>query len=352
MKALESRSGEPKGRPFRQAIHHIRALVFMDSVIIAAKLKRKPSVLKRYGLNFEQEIMGRSCDEPSVKWGRFLRGVLVGSQVRAALCKCFTLLFLTLTNPLWSVLFRLEGVSHDFEKTLRHNAVELSQRKLDARIRRRLERLVDSVRINDRPVTECSLKPLQWLATGSWSSLSLLLVLLASRSRRFEAQRDWLSRRFTLIFFLACLNPEWKSASRLLFEVVDHLMRRHIVGPVQAWPSSLHQFKRRLKNLRLTAHKLQRQPGMAKKPVLHVLQALIMELDAYLPGLTDLEVCAADTRRYTCAPEFDSVFRRWRKQTGRKADTYFCFTGLAFDPKVVQGWQFAAHATVDRHVAE
>lgn len=322
----------------------------MDCVITAAKLKRKPNVLKRYGLNFEQEIMGRSCDEPSVKWGRFLRGVLVGSEVRAALCKCFTLPFLTLTNPLWSVLFRLEGVSHDLEKPLRHNAVELRQRKLDARIRRRLERLADSVRINNRPVTECSLKPLQWLASGNWPSLSLLLVLLASCSRRFEAQRDFLSRRFTLIFFLTCLNLEWMSASRLLFEVVDHLMRRHVLGPVQAWPSSMHQFKRRLKNLRQTAHKLQRQPGMAEKPALHVLQALIIELDAYLPGLTDLEVCAADTRRYKWAPEFPSVFRRWRKQTGRKANTYFCFTGLALDPKVVQGWQFAAHATAVRPV--
>jgi hypothetical protein len=180
----------------------------------------------------------------------------------------------------------------------------------------------------------------------------LLLALLASRSRRFEAQRDWLSRRFTLLFFLTCLNPEWISASRLLFEVVDHLMRRHVLGPVQAWPSSLHQFKRRLKNLRQTAHKLQRQPGMAEKPSLHVLQALIMELDAHLPVLTDLEVCAADTRRYKWAPAFVSVFRRWRKQTGRKTGTYFCFSGLAFDPKVVQGWQFAVHSSAVRPVGE
>ncbi|MNN15357.1 hypothetical protein D3C81_1284590 [compost metagenome] len=296
--------------------------------------------------------MGRSCDEPNVKWGRFLRGVLVGSEVRAALCKCFTLLFLTLTNPLWSVLLRLESVSHDLEKNRRHNAVELRQRILDARIRRPLERLVDSARINDRPVTECSLKPLQWLASGNWPTLSLLLALLASRSRRFEAQQDWLSRRFTLIFFLTCLNPEWRSASRLLFEVVDHLMRWQVLGPAQAWPSSLHQFKRRLKNLRQTAHKLQRQPGVAKKPSLHVLQTLIMELDASMPVLTDLEVCAADTLRYKWAPTFASVFRRWRKQTGRKANTYFCFIGPALDPKVVQGWQFAAHAPVDEPLAE
>jgi hypothetical protein len=328
-------------RPYRKAINRVRAIVFINTLIIAAKIKREPSSLMRWGQDFERQFLGFRCDDPSMKWRRYLRGVLVAPGLRAALCKRFTIVFMVLINPLWGVLFQLEAFSHELDKLLRLGAGKLEWRKLHERNRRIRERLAGSIQSDDHYLDKCSLKHWQPIAYSDWGCLCFALVILWSRSSRLEAQRVWLSRRFSQIFLLVCLHPEMTGATRLLFQIVDRLIRQVVLCPVRGWPSSLQQFKRRLKNLRRLVFALQRQCGMTENQALKMVHAMFIDLDNVAPRLTDEDVCAPRMPINFCSPKLAPLFKRCRKQMRRKNGRYFSFKRWKLDVKAVQGWKIS-----------
>lgn len=334
MNAPKSGANSQKKRPIRHSINRIRAIVFTNGLISAAKLKRDPSVLMRWGQNFEQEL-GLTCDELRNKWVGFLCGVLVESRLRAALCKRFIMLAVVLINPLWTVLFRLEAVAHKLEKHARNHPDSFIQRKLTKNVCHPLDMLAYSIRLGDQPLTERSIRSLQWFSQGHWQSLALLLAILASRFAHFETLRTWLRRRFTLIFLLTCLRPELKGATRLLFQVVDGLMRQHLLDPVSAWPSSLRQFKRRLKLLQHVVRKLQRQYRISDKDTLTLIHALYIDWNGRRSVLNEFN--KGPTAAYPAsAYEVARILKRHHRRMHGNKGAFFSFAGLPIDPKVEQ----------------
>lgn len=326
-------------RFYRKAIHRVRAIIFINTLIVSVGIKRHPAVLTRWGHHFEKQDIDPVCNDLSVKWRRFLRGVLVGTYLRVKLCKRFVRLFFVMINPLWVVLFHLELFTHKFAALVRLGSGARERRALARRYRDKRETLVATIRIGDQDLSKASLKSLsQVLFVGGWQRLAFSLAIIASRSLRWEAHRTWLHRRFSVIFLLACLHPEMTGATRLLYQVIDHLIRQGMLCPPRAWPKSLHEFTRRLSNLRRLVRKLQRQRGMTEQDALRMVRDFFNDLSNKTPLFTDLDVCSAGIPVNVCSPELAPLFERCYRQRRWKYEPCCEFRGLKLDPKALQGW--------------
>jgi hypothetical protein len=319
----------------RKKISRLRAIVFINCLIIFAKIKRDPCALKRWGQAFEREV-GFTCDEQSAKWRRFLRGALVAPYLRAALCKRFFGCALVLISPLWEVLARLEGAALVLDR-LDSGNMDHSILTQVRHVRCKLDTLAQSIRFNDQPLAERSLRAFKPCTAGFWPNLGFLLAILASRSSDAETLRTWLSRHFTLIFLLTCLAPGLQGTTRFLFQIVDRLIRRDILCPVHAWPTSVQRFKRSLKNLSKLMRKLRRHHvRMTEDDALSVIHAFFTDPDNEVALSSVLGAHSAGTRFDVGAPAVDLMFRQCRKKMYSGKWEIYYFEGMELDPKLLE----------------
>ncbi|MDI3357930.1 hypothetical protein MO767_26840 [Pseudomonas sp. UYIF39] len=319
----------------RKKINRIRGIVFINAVIAAAGIEREPCALKRLGQQIERD-WGLTSDDQTAKWRRFLRGALVGTVVRAALCQRFFSLVLVLLNPLIMVLGCLESAASDLDELDCRVGSHSVYTKVK-HIRSRLEILAKSVRFNGRPLTAHSLQSLQQCTFGNWRWLALLLAILASRSSPFEVLRNWLSRHFTLILLLSCLTSELQGISVLLFQVLDRQIGRGVLCPIDTWPSSVWRFNRGLKNLRELLCNLQRHyVGISEEEALRAIHALLIEPKNEVIWVSIFDLHSAVTCIDVSAPEVELIIKRSRKQKYRNKRHFYVLVNMARDPKLVQ----------------
>ena len=170
-------------RFYRKAIHRVRAIIFINTLIVSANIKRDHTVLTCWGHHFEKQDIDPRCNDLSVKWRSYLRGVLVGTYLRVKLCKRFVRLFFVMINPLWVVLFHLELFTHKFATLVRLGSGRRERRALARRYRDKRESLVKKITIGDQYLSESSLKSLsRVLFAGGWQRLAFSLAIIASRS--------------------------------------------------------------------------------------------------------------------------------------------------------------------------
>ncbi len=311
-------------RPFVKLVNKARGITFSNYLTANARCGRKPSAVISWGATFEYEALGIRRSERVRTWAGYLNGRLPRARLRAALCKRFTVLLLVLANPLWTVL-----------PILGLNGVPPTQGD-----QRRINRLARSIRINEAPLTEQTFTAFQRLvALANWQSLSLMLVILASRCSQCETIRVWLSQRFAVTFLLICLDRELAVAERFLFQIVDHLVRRGVLVPILAWPKNLEEFQHRLTNLRALTNKLHCVRRVSEDHACKLLKALFSNGDATCPYRNDLDVCTGRTFLDVDVPELAPLFERCRKQARWRGHVTYHFHGLKLDPKVMQGWE-------------
>ncbi|VVO09545.1 hypothetical protein PS712_03343 [Pseudomonas fluorescens] len=322
-----------------KTIHRIQAIVFTNQWIMAAKLARNAPALKRWCERFEHGYE-RQVDPLSRKYAGYLRGVMVEAYLRLLLCKRFVILIMVLGNPLWRVLRRLEGTARKLDQLAQDDRFDKGLRlrvKLENKVFHPLDRLAFYIREGKFPETGHPLKSMEQYANGDWRCLAILLAVHASRSVRYQAQRDWLSRHFTLAFMLICLQPELMGATRLMFQVVDHLIRQHVLAPVWAWPRSRSQFKRRLKQLREQVRKLQCRFGINQDDAIKVIHAAFMDWNPERAILTEplrTSSSATPIRRSTVARILE------RDRRCRCKPDFWAFPGLGMEPALAQFSRF------------
>jgi hypothetical protein len=335
MNVLNERFRNGSQLSIRKKINRIRGIVFINAVIAAAGIEREPCALKRFGQEVERD-WGLTSDDQTAKWRRFLRGAMVGTVVRAALCQRFCSLVLVLLNPLFMVLVRLESAASDLDELDCHVGSHSVYTKVK-HIRSRLEILAQSVRFNDRPLTVQSLQSLQQCAFVNWRWLALLLAILASRSSPFEILRNWLSRHFTLILLLSCLTSELQGISVLLFQVLDRQVCRGVLCPIDTWPSSVWRFHRGLKNLRELMCNLQRHYiGISEEEALRVIHALLIDPKSEVIWVSVFDLHSAITCIDVSTPEVELILKQSRRQKYRNKGHFYVLVNMALDPKLVQ----------------
>lgn len=319
-----------------QNIHRIQAIVFTNRWIMAAKIARNTAALKQWCENFEREDYGRLVDPLSKKCAGYLRGVRVEAYLRLLLCKRFFILTMVLINPIWGLLRRLNGAARELDQLAQDDAIDADprlRRKLENKAFHPLDMLAFHIREGKFPETGHPLKSVEPYTNGDWRCFAILLAVHASRSTRFQTQRDWLSRRFALAFMLICLQPELMGATRLMFQVVDHLIRQGVLASVWAWPRSLSQFKRWLKQLREQVRKLQYRYGISQDDAIKVTHATFIDWNPERAIVTD------PMRTSSRAPpiRMSAVVRILERDRRRRGKNYFwAFPGLPAEPMAAQ----------------
>jgi hypothetical protein len=293
----------------RRLAKRIHAITFINHVVMAAQCARSPGALERWGEAFEAQVFqGRRPEESTHKWRRYLKGVLVGPALRVALMRQrpFTGLLLVLTNPLWSILAWLEKPT------------------------RLPDRFADDLRLNDRPLSRVTLKSCLRLIKGStWIVLCIQLAILASHSNRYYEARVLFGRHFTLSLLLMCSEPELTGTARLLYEIISTHLVSGRLAPVHGWPTSLHAFKLRLKQVHALKRWLRsRNPKATITP-----SALLFEL------LTDNTCRAALSQN--ADDRIQAIWPRCRRLASRNVriarGTVFNFATLACHPAAFRG---------------
>jgi hypothetical protein len=320
----------------RQNIHRIQAIVFTNQWIMAAKIARNADGLRQWCEKFEREDYGRQVDPLSRKYTGYLRGVMVEAYLRLLLCKRFFLLIRVLINPLWGVLRCLDGVARELGQLAQDDAIDSDprlRRKLENKAFHPLDMLAFHIREGKFPEAGHPLKSVEPYANGDWRCFAILLAVHASRSARFQTQRDWLSRRFTLAFMLICLQSELMGTTRLMFQVVDYLIRQRVLASVWAWPRSLSQLKRRLKLLREQVRKLRCRYDISQDDAIKVIHATFIDWSAERASVTDpMRTAFSATPIRTSAVA--RILERDRRRRGR--NYFWVFPDLPMAPLVAQ----------------
>lgn len=201
------------GSHVRHLTKCVRAIVFINHVIFYAGCSRTPGALERWGEAFEAAEFGQPPpEESSHKWRRYLKGVLVGPQLRVRLMRRHIGLLFALGDLLWSVLAWLEKPTRDCNQLAR------------------------VLRINGKPLSHHNRKQfLQVLSGPDWRLLVYMLAILATSDGRYRVERNWLQRHFTVLFLLVCTEPQLAGAEEMLFKVLTAHFRSGRLAPPNYW---------------------------------------------------------------------------------------------------------------------
>lgn len=212
----------------RAVTRRLRAIVFINCLILEVRCGRHPAELERWGEAFEvrKNLVGPGGGWTG-KWPRFLTGVLPAEHLRAALIEEYPVLAEVLNHPLWAVLRQLENSGSE------------------------QDHWVEQIRLYDRPLSWRHFAPLQRrLSTANWQDLVFLLVILASRLPNHRRVREFVQERFVAFIYLVSVQPEFAGAERLLYQVLDHHFCAGHLTPVAVWPDNVEGFARSLRGLR------------------------------------------------------------------------------------------------------
>lgn len=208
--------------------HALRAIVFINCLILLAGFEGTPANLERWGEAFEVRV---GLDRPgggfTGKWRKYLKGVMPESKLQTALIAEFPMLKQVLDNPLWEVLQQLE-VSSDHGRTL-----------------------VSQLRLDGKPLHGLHRKRLQRrISTAHWQDLVWWLVILASDVDKYIWARNFVRERFIAHLHLICVQPEFAGAIKWLYPLLDHHFREGHLALVAGWPVSVEIFARHSHALR------------------------------------------------------------------------------------------------------
>lgn len=76
----------------------------------------------------------------------------------------------------------------------------------------------------------------------AWCHLSIALALLGSDSDRMIAMRKWLQRDFFSYLLLICMQEPGCYVRARLYELLDALILRHMIPPINDWPADVAGF--------------------------------------------------------------------------------------------------------------
>lgn len=220
--------------------HLLKAIVFINHVIIFAGCGRSPCALERWGEAFEirKGTVGLGGGGTG-KWRRYLKGRLPKGKLLNALIDEFPALAQVLNNPLWEVLRELEE-SADHGRSL-----------------------VRRLRMDGTPLTGRRLKRLQRrVSTADWQDLGFWLVILASEPTQNRAVLAFMKRRFVPYLFLICVQPCFVGAETLLYPLLDQLFREGHLALVEGWPGNNRSFIRCLRRLQRLPRSAVRKAGI------------------------------------------------------------------------------------------
>lgn len=210
--------------PEHVLVHRLRAIVFINHLILLAGISRTPVALEDWGIAFEARVglLGANGWERG-KWRRYLHGILPIKRLRAALIGEFPALADVLVNPLWKVLRMLEVSSGECGSLLPRLTVD--GKPLHGRNRPRLQRR---------------------LSSADWQDLVFWLVMLthdADDAQKYRWARAFVQARLLGCLYLICVQPEFIGAERLVYQLLDHLFHQQCLAAVQGWPVNAEKFE-------------------------------------------------------------------------------------------------------------
>lgn len=217
----------------------LKAIVFINHLILLAKCGRNPSALERWGEAFEVRVgLFRPGGGYTNKWKRYLQGVMPEPKVQTALIAEFPMLKQVLDNPLWEIL-RLLEVSSDHGRTL-----------------------VNQLRLHGKPLHGLQRPRLQRRITAAyWQDLGFWLVILAGAVEKYRWAREFMRERFFVYLHLICVQPEFTGAQKWLYPLLDyHFREGHL--PSITWPVSAEAFDIQLRGFRVLPRRLMKMAGI------------------------------------------------------------------------------------------
>ncbi|MBH2032703.1 MAG: hypothetical protein I8H93_00240 [Pseudomonadales bacterium] len=225
--------------PVHRLAHQLKAIVFINRLILLANCGWSPREVERWGEAFELRLglIGPGGGEPR-KWRNYLNGVLPQTKLRTALVTEFPELEGVLNNPLWEVLHLLE-VSSDNGRTL-----------------------VNQLRLHGKPLHGLQRPRLQRRITAAyWQDLGFWLVILAGDVEKYRWAREFIRERFFVYLHLICVQPEFSGAQKWLYPLLDyHFREGHL--PSIGWPVSAEAFDRQLRGFRVLPRHLMKKAGI------------------------------------------------------------------------------------------
>lgn len=159
------------------------------------------------------------------KWPSYFKGVTPREDLRKQIYLDFPQLKALFDNPLWFAL------------------------SIDSEERQDWDRLAESIRVGDQPLDAFNGRAsLLLFSRVDWSCLGLMIILLRTRSLRFQLHRRWLRRNFTTIFGLACLQTPLTEICLELFGLMNNLLIHLSFDrePFNNWPADSDGFFRLL----------------------------------------------------------------------------------------------------------
>ncbi|MFJ2692127.1 hypothetical protein [Pseudomonas sp. NPDC087336] len=228
----------PEQRLWR-LVEQLKAIVFINHLILLAKCRRNPSALERWGEAFEVRAgLVRPGGGFTNKWKRYLQGVMPEPKLQTALIAEFPMLKQVLDNPLWEIL-RLLEVSSDYGRTL-VTQLKLHGKSLHGLQRRRLQRRITA---------------------AYWQDLGFWLVILAGAVEKYRWAREFMRERFFVYLLLICVQPEFSGAQKWLYPLLDyHFREGHL--PSIGWPVSAEAFDIQLRGFRVLPRQLMKIAGI------------------------------------------------------------------------------------------
>jgi hypothetical protein len=214
--------------PVHLLAHRLKAIIFINQLIILAGISRTPAALECWGVAFEERLglIGPGGGEPG-KWRNYLSGVLPQGKLRSALIYEFPALEEVLNNPLWAVLHSLD-VSSDHGKTL-----------------------VMQLRLHDKPLHGLQRPRLQRRITAAyWQDLGYWLVILAGAIEKYRWAREFMRERFFVYLHLICVQPEFTGAAKWLHPLLDYHFGQGHLAPLAGWPLSTEKFENNVRLFR------------------------------------------------------------------------------------------------------
>ncbi|MDR6607441.1 hypothetical protein [Pseudomonas synxantha] len=225
--------------PIHRLAEQLKAIVFINQLILLAKCGRNPSALERWGEAFEVRVgLVRPGGGYTNKWKKYLQGVMPEPKLQTALIAEFPMLKQVLDNPLWEVL-RLLEVSSDHGRTL-----------------------VNQLRLHGKPLHGLQRPRLQRRITAAyWQDLGFWLVILAGAVEKYRWAREFMRERFFVYLYLICVQPEFTGAQKWLYPLLDyHFREGHL--PSIAWPVSAGAFDIQLRGFRVLPRWLMKKGGI------------------------------------------------------------------------------------------
>jgi hypothetical protein len=207
--------------------HQLKAIVFINHVIMLAGCPRSACSIEQWGEAFEirKGIVGPGGGGTG-KWRRYLKGRLPRGKLLNALIDEFPVLAQVLNNPLWEVLRELEEADdhgRSLVRRLKMDGTPLSVRRL-----KRLQRRI---------------------STADWQDLGFWLVILATEPTQNRPVLAFMQTRFVSYLFLISVQPCFVGAETLLYPLLDQHFREGHLALVERWPGNNRLFIRCLRRL-------------------------------------------------------------------------------------------------------